>query len=86
MLLEPAPAITGMRSQEIALTAGTESTLDLAVGGQIGNVPLNQYIGLYLSFRLTELLLKLSKTGKVKWHYIKMYQSIDMIITSIIIF
>lgn len=52
-----APAITGMRSQEIALTAGTESTLDLAVGGQIGNVPLNQYIGLYLSFRLATDIL-----------------------------
>jgi len=52
-----APAITGMRSQEIAITAGTESTLDLAVGGQIGNVPLNQYIGLYLTFRLATNLL-----------------------------
>ena len=52
-----APAITGMRSQEIAVTAGTESTLDLAVGGQIGNVPLNQYIGLYLSFRLATDIL-----------------------------
>lgn len=51
-----APAITGMRSQELAVTAG-ESTLDLAVGGQIGNVPLNQYIGLYLSFRLATDIL-----------------------------
>ena len=48
-----APAIAGMRTQELALTAGTESTLDLAVGGQIGTVPLNQYIGLYLTFRIT---------------------------------
>lgn len=48
-----APAIAGMRTQELAVTAGTESTLDLAVGGQIGNVPLNQYIGLYLTFRIT---------------------------------
>jgi hypothetical protein len=49
-----APAIAGMRTQELSLAAGgTENTLDLAVGGAIGSVPLNQYIGLYLTFRIT---------------------------------
>ena len=45
-----APSIAGQRTQTLSLASGSESTLDLATGGQIGNVPLNQYIGLYIIF------------------------------------